>query len=114
MTQLTIRRLESRVIEALRRRAAEAGRSMEEEARKILSEAVGNEQIARQREWVEMMRAKKKEIFGDRVLPDSSDEFRRMREERTRYIAEWALGKDSSTKNGVSKKASPKRRKSGK
>jgi len=35
--------------------------------------------------------AARKEIFGDQVFPDSSDEFRQMREERTRQIEEWAL-----------------------
>jgi hypothetical protein len=66
---------------------------MEEEARRILSEAVVEEQIQRQREWLAKMQAKRKEIFSDKVFPDSSDEFRRMREERTRYIEEWALPK---------------------
>jgi plasmid stability protein len=93
MTQLTIRRLDQTVIDGLKKRAAAAGRSMEEEARRILSEAVVDEQIQRQREWLAEMQAKRKQIFGDKVFPDSSDEFRKMREERTRYIEEWALPK---------------------
>lgn len=40
-TSLTIRRLDERVKERLRVRAARNGRSMEEEARLILSQAVG-------------------------------------------------------------------------
>ncbi|MGB9368313.1 MAG: hypothetical protein WCE79_20105 [Xanthobacteraceae bacterium] len=88
MTQLTIRRLDRTVIDGLKKRAAEAGRSMEEEARTILSAAVLDEQLAKQRAWVERMKAKRKEIFGDQVFPDSSEEISKMREERSRYIAE--------------------------
>jgi plasmid stability protein len=49
MTQLTIRRLAPSVIEALKKRANAAGRSMEEEARTILSDAVLDRQLANQR-----------------------------------------------------------------
>jgi plasmid stability protein len=96
MTQLTIRRLDQTVIDGLKKRAAAAGRSMEEEARRILSEAVVDEQLRRQREGLERLIAKRTEIFGDKVFPDSSDEFRKMREERTRYIEEWALPKEKN------------------
>lgn len=91
MTQLTIRRLSSVVIDGLKKRAAASGHSMEEEARRILSDAVHDEQLARQREGLKKLAAARKEIFGDQVFPDSSDEFRQMREERTRQIEEWAL-----------------------
>jgi antitoxin FitA len=40
MTQLTIRRLDQTVIDGLKKRAAAAGHSMEEEARNILREAI--------------------------------------------------------------------------
>jgi plasmid stability protein len=93
VTQLTIRRLDQTVIDGLKKRAAEAGHSMEEEARRILSEAVVDTQLQRQREWLAEMQAMRKEAFGDKILPDSSDEIRKMREERTRYIEEWALPK---------------------
>jgi plasmid stability protein len=91
MTQITIRRLDKLVIDRLKKRAAAAGRSMEEEARTILSEAVHDEQLTRQREWLKKIQGKRKELFGEKVFPDSSDEFRKMREERTRQIEEWAL-----------------------
>jgi plasmid stability protein len=42
MATLTIRQLDDQVKERLRVRAAQAGRSMEEEAREILGEAVGH------------------------------------------------------------------------
>lgn len=91
MTQLTIRRLDPNVIEGLKKRASDAGRSMEEEARRILSNAVVDNQLTRQRAWAARMRQKQKELFGDKVFPDSSGEFRRVRDERTRQIEEWAL-----------------------
>jgi plasmid stability protein len=86
MTQITIRRLDPVVIDGLKKRAAEAGRSMEEEARRILSDAVFDRQIARQRAWLEDMKKTQREMFGDKVFPDSSGEFRKMRDERTRQI----------------------------
>lgn len=90
MTQITIRRLDPVVIEGLKKRAAGGGRSMEEEARKILSETVADDQLQRQRAWLKEMDKVRGEIFGDKVFPDSSEEFRRMRDQRTRDIAEWA------------------------
>ncbi len=98
MTQLTIRRLDPTVIERLKKRAAAAGRSMEEEARQILSETVLEEQLARQRAWLKEMEATRRELFGDRVFPDSSDLFREMRDERTRQIEEWAVPKSRPRK----------------
>ncbi len=91
MTQITIRRLDPIVLAGLKKRAASAGRSMEEEARKILSEAVADEQIERQQAWLKEMENVRRKIFGDKVFPDSSEEFRKMRDERTRYIEQWAL-----------------------
>lgn len=40
MTQITIRRLDPAVVQGLKSRAAAAGHSMEQEARRILEEAV--------------------------------------------------------------------------
>jgi plasmid stability protein len=99
MSQLTIRRLAPIVIEGLKKRAAAAGRSMEEEARTILSDAISDQQLARQRAWVKEMKVKRRELFGDQVFSDSSELFREMRDERTRQIEEWAL-----PKGGVRKK----------
>ena len=82
----------------MKKRAAAAGRSMEEEARQILNDAVLEEQLARQRAWVEEMRATHKRLYGDKVFPDSSGLFREMRDERTRQIEEWALPKDGPRK----------------
>ena len=78
MAQLTIRNLEDRVISALRRRAAEAGHSMEQEARDILASAtrVDKAQI------IERLRARRAS-YGDRVFEDSGDVIRQMRDERS-------------------------------
>lgn len=93
MTQLTIRKLDPIIIEGLKKRASAAGRSMEEEARKILAAAVPEAQLAHQRAWVARMKRLHKKLYGDKVFPDSSGEFRKMRDERTRQIEEWALPK---------------------
>jgi plasmid stability protein len=89
MTQLTIRRLDPTVIEKLKERAAAAGRSMEEEARRIISETVLEEQLARQRAWVASMRKLHKQLYGGKVFPDSTPLIRKMREERSRQAASW-------------------------
>jgi plasmid stability protein len=98
MSQLTIRRLAPTVIEGLKKRAAAAGRSMEEEARTILSDAIVDQQLAHQRAWVKEMKAKHKRLYGEKVFPDSNSLFREMRDERTRQIEEWALSKAKSGK----------------
>jgi plasmid stability protein len=98
MSQLTIRRLAPTVIEGLKKRAAAAGRSMEEEARTIISDAVSDQQLARQRAWVTEMKAKHKRLYGDKVFPDSSSLFHEMREERTRRIEEWSLPRPAPRK----------------
>jgi plasmid stability protein len=100
VTQLTIRRLGKVVIDGLKKRAAASGHSMEEEARRILSKAVLDAQLQHQREWIERMKIKRRELFGDKVFPDSSEEFRKMRDERTRQIEEWALPKDENARHG--------------
>jgi plasmid stability protein len=91
MTQITIRRLDPLVIEGLKKRAANAGRSMEEEARKILSQAVIDDQLEHQRAWLKEMDKVRTRLFGDKVFPDSTPLIRRMRQERTRQIKGWAL-----------------------
>ncbi len=90
MTQITIRRLDPVVIAGLKKRAADAGRSMEQEARKILSEAVEDQQIERQRAWLKEMEKVRRRLFGDKVFPDSTPLIRQMRKERTRQIAKLA------------------------
>jgi plasmid stability protein len=90
MTQITVRKLDPVTIESLKRRAAASGRSMEEEVRKIISDAVGDEQLRRQRIWLKEMQELRQRIFGDKFLPDSTPIIRRMRADRTRQQEAWA------------------------
>lgn len=81
MARITIRGLEPSVVAALKTRAATAGHSMEQEARTILTNAVENEQLARQRAALKKLAAMRKKIFGDKVFPDSTPLICAMRDE---------------------------------
>lgn len=59
MASITIRKLDDQVKLKLRIRAAEHGRSMEEEAREILSSAIGGKQVS-QKNLYGAMRARLK------------------------------------------------------
>jgi plasmid stability protein len=78
MGTITIRRLDDEVIDRLKERAARNGRSMEEEARVVITQAA--DRRLRGQEAVEYFRKLQEDAFGDRVLPDSVDVFREMRE----------------------------------
>jgi hypothetical protein len=58
-----------------------------------VSDTDADQQLARQRAWLTAVKAKRKELFGDKVVPVSSSLFGEMRDERTRQIEEWALPK---------------------
>lgn len=79
MGAITIRRLEEGVIERLKADAKQHGRSMEEEARLALSRAYRPRLTGQAA--IDYARSIRKEIFGDRVLPDSVSMIREMREE---------------------------------
>src|SRR5215207_99532 len=94
MGTITIRRLDDAVIEAIKRRAAQAGRSMEEEARRTLQRAYGEAERAR-------LRAEAVAHIGDLhargLLPKgggvgSVDIVREMRDERERQLGEAIEG----------------------
>ena len=95
MGTITIRRLDNAVIEAIKRRAAEAGRSMEEEARQALQQSYGEAERARLRaEAVARIR----DLHARGLLPkgngvDSVDIIREMREEREQQLAEAIEGR---------------------
>ena len=78
MGAITVRKLDEAVIEKIKERARIAGRSMEEEVRTVLTEST---QRLSPTEWVERMRRRRKELFGDRVFPDSTPLIREMRNE---------------------------------
>lgn len=74
MGQMVIRNIDDAVLDALRRRAAAAGTSMEEEARRALASAVGLEREAAVRRLIEIRRR-----IGRLVDADSLHDLRRDR-----------------------------------
>jgi plasmid stability protein len=62
---------------------------MEEEARTILSDAVQDEQLARQRAALRKLSVMRRKIFGDEVLSDSTLLIRAMRHDRSRRTGSW-------------------------
>lgn len=78
MAQLTIRRLDDKVVARLRARAAVAGHSMEQEAREILEAATQTDSSA----ILQRLRARLAS-YGDREFEDSGELVRRMRDERS-------------------------------
>ncbi len=98
MGTITIRRLDDGVIEAIKRRAAEAGRSMEEEARQALTETYSQADRAKLRgEAVARLR----DLHARGLLPaargaDSVDIIREMREERDQQLMEAIEGRGAA------------------
>ena len=80
MATITIRKLDEATVEALKARAKAFGRSMEEEARLILSREARPGRLYGEAA-VEHFRAFKRKHFGDRVLPSSLEDLRELREE---------------------------------
>lgn len=75
MGQLVIRNIDTAVIDALRRRAAACGTSMEEQARRALASAVGLDRAAAARRLAETRR-----LIGRLEGPTSLDDLRRDRD----------------------------------
>ena len=82
MAQLTIRNLDDAVMQALKRKAVEAGVSTEEAARRCLASATGVDRIAA----VERLRQTRKrvKVLADGEAPEQI--IRRMRDERTQLL----------------------------
>ena len=82
MSQLTIRNVDEAVVQALRRRAAAAGRSTEEEARRSLAMAVGiDRQAARAR--LDAVRA----ALAGHEDGNAEQLVRKLRDRRTRELS---------------------------
>lgn len=83
MGQLTIRNVDEAVVQALRRRAAAAGRSTEEEARRSLAMAVGvDREAARARlDAVRVALSAHEDEPAEKLV-------RKLRDRRTREIAD--------------------------
>jgi antitoxin FitA len=80
MAQITIRRLDDEIVRRLRIRAAEAGHSMEEEARRVLARSLGVDRQA----LIEKLR-KLREENGPHSGPTSAQIIREMRDR----VPEW-------------------------
>jgi len=82
MAQLTIRNLDDSVMQALKRKAVEAGVSTEEAARRCLASATGVDRIAA----VERLRQTRKrvKVLADGETPEQI--IRRMRDERAQHL----------------------------
>ena len=75
MGQIVIRNLDTAVIEALRRRAGACGTSMEEQARRALTKAVGLDRDAAARRLAEI-----RHMIGRLEGPSTLDDLRRDRD----------------------------------
>ena len=82
MAQITIRKLDDAVMQALRKRAAAAGRSVEDEARRSLAIATGvDREVARAR-----LESVRNLLKGHTDTP-AEDLLREMRDSRTRDLS---------------------------
>lgn len=79
---MIIRNIDDAVLQALRSRAAAAGRSVEEEARRALALAVGAD-----REAARARLASVRATFASHRDRDAADLVREMRDERTRRLS---------------------------
>ncbi|HZL01404.1 MAG TPA: hypothetical protein VFC47_16070 [Caulobacteraceae bacterium] len=79
MGVLTIRRLDEDVISRLKEKASLNGRSMEEEARIAICQSVATGALVGEAA-VGFFRSLRRELFGDRILPDSTLLIREIRE----------------------------------
>lgn len=82
MAQITIRNVDDAVLQALRRRAAAAGHSMEEEARRSLAIATGIDRDGT-RAQLDAARA----ILSGHEDQDAEDLIREIRDQRARKIS---------------------------
>ncbi len=76
MGQMLIRNIDDSVLDALRRRAADAGTSMEEEARRALTSAVGLEREAAVQRLAEVRRRIGR-LAGSGIVEDLRSDRRR-------------------------------------
>ncbi|HEY5409154.1 MAG TPA: hypothetical protein VIJ94_00380 [Caulobacteraceae bacterium] len=80
MATITIRRLDDATVEALKTKAKANGRSMEEEARLMLSRGTGTGKLSG-KAAAERFRQLQKKHFGDQEFSDSLEILRELREE---------------------------------
>ena len=87
MGDITIRDIDDSLIRALEERASAAGRSLEEEARRILAETVRIDPPVDPREFWERVN-QFRHSFGGKVFSDSGEIAAEMRRERSDRIGE--------------------------
>jgi len=85
--KITIRDVDDSLMQALEERASAAGRSLEEEARRILAETVRSDPPEDPKEFWERAR-RFRESFGGKVFSDSGEIASAMRQERSDQIGE--------------------------
>lgn len=83
MGQITVRQLDDHLIQTLRERAAAHGHSMEQEARRILTEALSADRSA-----VADRFRRRQQCYGPRQFSDSADLIRQMRDDRSDDLAD--------------------------
>ena len=82
MGAITVRRLNDEIISAIKVRAKEAGRSMEEEARVMLTEAATSPRRLTGQAAVDYINRRRQENFGGRMIGINTTELiREMRDE---------------------------------
>lgn len=79
MAQLLVRNLSDETVVALKRRAAQHGRSVEAEHRIILEDALSAERRERVTEWLTGVRTFQ-EALGDRTFDESTEILRELRD----------------------------------
>jgi plasmid stability protein len=90
---IVIRRLRGDVIEEMKRQAAQAGRSMEEEARQTLTRTYASDRLQRQREFAERQLGRLRRGELPRSDIDSGVIIREMRDERDQQLIEAIEGR---------------------
>jgi plasmid stability protein len=75
MAQITIRKLDDKIVKQLRLRAAEAGHSMEEEARRVLASGVGADRAKLVAALTEFQRkiGKRKDAPAEKLIRNMRD-----------------------------------------
>lgn len=81
MAQITIRKLDDEIVKRLRIRAAEAGHSMEEEARRVLARSLGVDREALREKF-----RKLREEIGPHRGPSSVEMIREFRDSEPEWL----------------------------
>lgn len=92
MAQITIRKLDDEIVKRLRIRAAEAGHSMEEEARRTLARSLGVDREALREKFRRL-----REESGAHTGPSSVEIIREMRDREPEWLKKMLEPKECSS-----------------